>query len=566
MAIKNAYSNYGYEVVDGSLNYGRYIYNHNSKSMDFISYGRYVGISTICRDLDGGDTVVTIEFDDIDGNHGSLDIDRGLLSKKRDLHELLLRKGADVHEESLKVLLNCLRQTEDDADRGWCFRKTGWIIDSDNEASLSFKGGILICNNPEIKAHYVGPYDLSKKGTFSGWKAMILKHVIGHAPLEVTVLIGLSPIISSLCGARNLLFHFMGDSGKGKTTSGILALSVASCPNPSETAKRVSPEGKPLRSLMSSWKGTSNALTAKLNGLDGTLMVFDELSKVEDPSILTSAVYTVSDGEDKDRMLNATELQPQSVVRTNILSLGEESLIEKAECKNSGINVRVLEISGEFTRSAEEAEAITAGCYEHYGHAANRFAKHIVENMSLEEVKTLRTKNLDIFEAALAESGCKAHSLRRLAEFGAVLLTVAEIAEPALGINFSREAITDFLVEQHCASEKHDDIGVRAHDALRGYITTHVANFATDKDAEWRKSIPCLGRIDMLSDGTTREVSIPTSEFPKIMKTLGFNNSDLIIKKFKAMGLLSFESGKNYRKRMITIASGKVRVFVVRFP
>ena len=120
--------------------------------------------------------------------------------------------------------------------------------------------------------------------------------------MEVAVLIGLSAIISSEWGARNIIFHLVGDSGTGKTTTAILAISTVGCPNPVETRRYNGADGKPLRSLMSSWKGTSNALIAKLDGLDGTLMVFDELSKVESTEILSSTIYTLSDGADKDRM------------------------------------------------------------------------------------------------------------------------------------------------------------------------------------------------------------------------------------------------------------------------
>jgi hypothetical protein len=62
------------------------------------------------------------------------------------------------------------------------------------------------------------------------------------------------------------------------------------------------------------------------------------------------------------------------------------------------------------------------------------------------------------------------------------------------------------------------------------------------------------------------EVSFVASEFPKIMKQLGFHNTGLVLQKFKAAGYLKYEAGKNYRKRQITSAGGTVRVNVVLFP
>ena len=395
---------------------------------------------------------------------------------------------------------------------------------------------------------------------------MVKKDVLGNAPLELAILIGLSPIISSRWGARNLIIHFLGDSGTGKTTSAILALSTIGCPNPAETAKNVGVDGKPLRTLMSSWKGTSNALIGKLDGLDGTRMVFDELSKIDDDRILTSTIYALSDGADKDRMASPTELQTTNQVRTNILSLGEESLLERAKSKNSGINIRVCEISTEFTSSAEQSEEIVRGCYANYGHAGAEFVRYIVENMSHDLVAELREQNLDEFEAALVGGGCKSKTPRRLAEFGAILLTVADIATKALKLNFSRQKIKDFLVDQQVNSDSNTEIGLRAHAALRGFITKNAANFVVGECKSWTKNIPCYGKIELNGSGAMCEVSIETSQFEQIMNQLNFPNPSLVIQQLKINGLLNHEARKNYRKRTLISDVGPVHVYAIKFP
>ena len=109
-------------------------------------------------------------------------------------------------------------------------------------------------------------------------------------------------------------------------------------------------------------------------------------------------------------------------------------------------------------------------------------------------------------------------------------------------------------------------IGTRAHLALRGFVNTHIANFITDGEDEWNKSIPCYGKIEKNARTGVMTVCIPTTEFPNIMKQLNFNNSELVIKNMKANNMLSCESGKTYRKRMITRAGGTVRVYVIKFP
>lgn len=565
---RSAYAAYGYDIVDGVKQYGRVEPTKDGKDVEFVGYGNYIGVEHALTDIDGGCPIQTLGYITIYGESKSVNILRDMLGQKKQLQTLLLKCNADVYDAGLSILMNCLRLSERKAKRGECFHRTGWVIENvgTKDERMAFKGNSLTNSSSEAPPiTYVGPYDLGSKGTFEDWKTMVTEYVIGEPQIEIAILIGLSPIISSEWGARNLIFHFMGDSGGGKTTSAKLAISTTGCPNPQETAKYVGADGKPLRSLLSSWKGTSNALTGKLDGLDGTLMVYDELSKVEDAEVLKSTIYTLSDGSDKDRLMNSTEMQTTTYIRTNILSVGEESLLEKASTQNSGINVRVCEISTLFTDSPERAEAIEAGCCANYGHAGIMFAQYIVDNMTYSEVADLREENLIEYTDALTNAGCKSPTIRRLAEFGAILLTVADIAEEALDLTFSRDKIVEFLVDQQVNADSNLDIGTRAHNALRGFINSNIANFITDGSDEWKKSITCYGKIYYSPNGSM-EANIIADEFPKIMGRLHFDNPSLILKEFKKAGLLDYEAGKNYRKRQITKAGGVVFVNVVKFP
>lgn len=560
---RSIYDRYGYSQINGKWYYGKREYDAGKKSYEFIRYGRYIAIEQVSVDMDGGSPILTIVFETLDGETKSVCIEKSLLGKKRELQSLLLQCDADAHDGGMKALPYCLHNSEESASRGRCYHRTGWLPGK----KLVFKGRTLIGGETSgSTVEYAGAYDLSVKGTFDAWKDMVKNEVLGNAPLELAILVGLSSIISSKWGARNLIVHFMGDSGTGKTTSAILALSTIGCPNPAETAKKIGVDGKPLRTLLSSWKGTSNALIGKLDGLDGTLMVFDELSKIEDDRVLTSTIYALSDGADKDRMASPTELQTTNQIRTNILSLGEESLLERAKSKNSGINVRVCEISAEFTSSAEQSEEIVRSCYKNYGHAGAEFVRYIVENLSHECVADLREQNLDEFEAALVNGGCQSKTPRRLAEFGAILLTVADIAKKALKLKFSRQKIIDFLVDQQVNSDSNTEIGLRAHAALKGFVTKNAANFVVGECKSWNKSIPCYGKIELNGSGAMCEVAIEINQFAQIMDQLHFPNPSLVIQQLKSHGLLNYEAKKNYRKRTIITDVGVVRVYVIKFP
>jgi hypothetical protein len=116
------------------------------------------------------------------------------------------------------------------------------------------------------------------------------------------------------------------------------------------------------------------------------------------------------------------------------------------------------------------------------------------------------------------------------------------------------------------ANETNFDIGTRAHIALRGFVNTNIANFITDGSDVWEKSIHCYGKIEKNNRTGETLVIIPTTEFPKIMEQLKFNNADLVVKRLKENGMLLHENGKTYRKRIITKAAGTVRVYVIVFP
>lgn len=224
---RSVYDSFGYEQINGNWYYGKTEYDASSKSYEFVKYGRYIAIERVSIDMDGGSPILTIVYETLDGETKSICVEKSLLSKKRELQSILLQCDADAHDGGMKALLHCLHTSEESATRGKCYHRTGWLPGE----KLAFKGRTLIGGTPSgASVEYAGSYDLAMKGTFAAWKDMVEQEVLGNAPLELAILVGLSPIISSRWGARNLIIHFMGDSGTGKTTSAILALSTIGCP------------------------------------------------------------------------------------------------------------------------------------------------------------------------------------------------------------------------------------------------------------------------------------------------------------------------------------------------
>ena len=140
------YRAYGYGTVDGVEQYGCFhLSKDDSKESKFVGYGRYIAVERVSKDIDGGSPVLTIGFDTLDGERDSINLQRELLSKKKDVQAVLLKSDADVYDSSLNVLMNCLHVSEETAVRGKCFHRTGWIVEHEgtDRECMFFKGSRL---------------------------------------------------------------------------------------------------------------------------------------------------------------------------------------------------------------------------------------------------------------------------------------------------------------------------------------------------------------------------------------------------------------------------------------
>lgn len=564
MATKKRYAanSAGYDIVNGEEWYGTFEYDTTKKETVFNAAGRSIKIGEIFKDEDGN-TLVRIDYIDADKSEQSLVIDRSLLGDKKELLKKLLQAGAMVYDWSIGILTKCFALVEAHTDQiSRCHAKTGW---SKAGESFAYRGQSLISND-EVTSTYVGIYDLNHQGTFDDWLKMVEEQVMGWIPMEVALLIGLSPLVSNLIEDCRLIFHLMGDSSVGKTTAGVLAVSVAGCPRPSESAKRNNLKEESLHSLLTSWNGTDNAILGMLNGLDGTIIVLDELSKLSDKAELTKILYTFSDGMDKNRQKKARVMDKTDVYHTNVLSIGEESLIGKARNANTGIRMRVCEIRDRFTETAAQSEAIKKGCYANYGHAVPKMAEYMVK-MGRDNILSVYDRQFESFHTELSSVGSVSVSSHRLAVFGAVILTTAEIASDALDLSFSMENIRKFMLKHLVGDGSSRNVAERAHEALWSYVTQYQAHFIEGNAVVWGKNIDCRGRITDSRKCKGKEVAFKREVLSNILRDLGFNNVDVILDTFETKGWTNHEKGKNYNRRKITaMDSESAQAIVVVFP
>ena len=143
---RNIYDSYGYGMVNGVEQYGRFEPVDDGKDREFVGYGRYIAIESVSTDIDGGSPILAIGFETLNGTRETINMRRETISRKKDVQAILLKANADVYDSSLSVLMNCLRVSEDIAKRGQCYHRTGWITENigAEDERLYFNSYILL--------------------------------------------------------------------------------------------------------------------------------------------------------------------------------------------------------------------------------------------------------------------------------------------------------------------------------------------------------------------------------------------------------------------------------------
>lgn len=188
-----------------------------------------------------------------------------------------------------------------------------------------------------IDSTYSGEYMLKPAGNKNDFFNLYIKEVKGHTPFELMVCIAISALIigmlnrSKIGGFDSLLVHLVGSSTTGKTTAGMLGVSLAGSPSPNE-------------GLLQTYNGTKNAMARKLASNHGVLTVLDEATmNLMDSQNLSSFIYELAQNSEKSRLNKDSELKETQTWSTTIVSTGS-SILSKAN-NNEGLRVRLFEFS-----------------------------------------------------------------------------------------------------------------------------------------------------------------------------------------------------------------------------
>lgn len=547
--------------------YGKYQYDSNTKQYQFHSLGREILLDGMTENLETKNTTWTLSFE-FNGTKKTADVPRKGIADSKVFLANLADIGADVTPKNFPLILDTLRQQQEQIElqRGVkrTYERLGWISlkDYDNAGhpvwKHCYRGSKLIGGNM-IQATYSGPHMVKPSGNFGVWKQGVTAEVIGHTPLELILLAGLSAVVNGLIAPQttgeNPIFHINGISGSGKTTGLELAVSVSGAPFQGSFRERTS--------LLTSWGATGNALIKRCEGNRGAVVALNEIGKCQIPD-MTMTVYNMSEGTDKERLTTDLNARRSETFFTVFVSTGEISLLERCKSKAEGLTIRVLEITDALTGDAAHADRIKVFCRNNYGHAAPMLAQYIIDNGGLDYVLPIYQR----YCQELVDKFPKSRTQKRFIEkFPALLLTTAELASAALGISFDTAGILDYLVQYAKAHSGQDN----SRDSYAVIIE------------ECRKNINCFykpsgeaprgmafGKVSypkkVLENGQiiAEEYAVRKSYVDSILSNNGFQNKRTCVNTWKQQGVLDCDGDRPTRSRKIVPGGKSEDVYVFR--
>lgn len=498
---------------------------------------RAIDVVKVEQDLDSSDITITFRFHVRGSGWQEWAMTRDLAGTYQGT-STLVRKGADINDANRSEVWSFLRSQEEKVKPTCRHNGLGWRRQGDRNV-FCHKNGI------GLESSYTGPYALGPGGTLEGWLSLVKSHVQGRPLLELMLAIGLSSVLvhplEKQTNLKGLLVHVSGDSSQGKTTAVQVALSAWGYPDTGEGG------------LLRTWYSTDNALVAALRGNWGVTVGFDE-SSMSRSRDFGNLIYTLAEGLEKARLDDQSRLQASGDWRTTILSTGEFPLLERSG-QNTGLRVRILEVAHrQFTESAEHADTLKKGTRRHYGHAGPALAEYLAKRKwSKAEAAWSRWR-----EQALRSLPTDPYA-HRIAGKLALILATAELANKALGLELDTNRLLETLVTIERENPTRS-VGERAYESFTEYLAQNEASFQSNSNYRG----PLRGKLVVDSAGKWKAVYIIPSVFQAAMRELGFESHTVILKQWKAKGLLICEDGKLTQRKVIAYGQKRLAVYWVR--
>ena len=389
-------------------------------------------------------------------------------------------------------------------------------------------------------------YDLQPKGTFRNWWQMYLDEVKGNLLLELAVIFGASSLVTAFLKSKyeveftGTIFSFTGNSSTGKSTAAALAVSIAGNPT------------KGNNTLFRSWNGTRNALEGYLSQNFGLPIVLDELSAATFKST-TGLLYSIAEGQGRQRANIHGGVKSLKNWGTSVISTAEHSIFNNS-ARNDGLNVRTIEISEAFTRSADNADAIKKATSANYGHVMPLVAEYLL-NREAEVIQWFRTEH-QWFKTQL-ENETSNTGIRMFKRY-ATITTSALILERVIATPIDLNAVRDYLINYHLDSVSERDLSSKALETITQFVAQNRGKFSEDNKLS--NMIENYGLIELKDDHI--QVKILKDVFKHMLEENQYQDVNNVINALRDKGYIQSDPNRKTTKRSVKDTQGKSKTIV----
>jgi len=557
--------------------FGYWKTNKKSNSSTFVPLGNAVLIDSITSNIETNNARLLLSFQYM-GEPKHVTINRSDFGDSS-LIQTLAGKGADITKKNFDFFIDTLRQQEESmlqAGRGVTkvYTNLGWIplpvLNGEGMqigTKLHYRADHLLGG---YQATYDGPYSVIPAGSFSAWRDMVVKDVVGNTPMEIILLAGLAAVVNGLIGpittGENPIYHICGCSSSGKSTALSLCASVSGVPYDGER-RGYNNHGEITvrRSIYGNWSSTEAATTRQCAGNKGVVIILNELGKYREKD-LSPVVYDLSDGVDKSRLDSKMNVYTAENYTTVIVSSGEISLLDHCRTKLEGLHNRVMEITDRMTIDAAHSRRIKDTCRKHNGWAAPALAQYILDNGGLKMVLSTYNSYCQSLQNKLPTTPS---TDRFIEKFPALIMTTAELSSKALDIPFDTAGILDYFVRYESTHGQQRNISADSYRVVIEACRTNKKSFYVK--GEPAPAVKSYGKITypnkILDDGriVVEEYAIRRSFLERVLDKNNFTNISTCISEWKSMGVLYHDADRPTRSRLIDKSAGKTEdVFVLR--
>lgn len=490
-----------------------------------------------------------LSFVDSNGSkYEELIVPREIIADKKKILELC-KHGIMADEKKAVYLSHSLLNQELELKEQTRYRhsKLGFSTFDDKIIFLGDKGY-------GIESAYDGDMKIAPKGSYKKWLKMVKEEVQGQVPLEVVFSIAVAGVFKDFLKDRieltNPFAHLIGDSSSGKTTAGLLAVSLGASPNIAD------------ESFYFTCDSTMNAIMRSMESSYPTLL--DEGAQLRGDK--SSFVYSVCNGKERSRLTKEITLQDTNVFHTSIFLTSEKSIVD--ECKDAnGIRVRVLEFTNvSWTKSAESSEKIKEVCKNNYGFAISKIAKHLLADDIESNVNWFKEQRDYLVDLLKKREELNQFS-KRLCSTYALIVCASQIANEVFGLDFDSVKIIDFLFEHNLLrSEETADLGVRAYNYIIEYVNLHPNEFPrrskannSNEDENSYKKPSIKGKIQ------DNRLYIAESAFKEILSEGRFSDSKVVVDKLRNKNfLITTQKDRPSSRFVLTENGGKVKGYILK--